>query len=326
MRVVGEIHCWHWRGRPVCAYAGGSVRDRLAALSLFPRTSLKRRCLYGMMQLAVRLGLDRVMARMIDAPDALLSAEECRGLVERIGNLYGGEMVEWLITWPAMATRRRLYLVYRIPARSILGVAKIGAGTFNQRQLENEAAMLERLAGESHPFAVPSVRMQASWTSERAVLVLDGLPAAHRACSGWEAREAANMICAHLQSLDVPKRRVMLCEVAWGREVSGLPEAFDACFAHGDLGPGNMALMPDGRVLLYDWENASCEAPMETERVGFWLACNQRAVLREPQERYVDMVQEFSDVPEADIRFALAFLAAHDNLAASRMLRGIVNR
>ena len=58
---------------------------------------------------------------------------------------------------------------------------------------------------------------------------------------------------------------------------------------------------------------------METDRVGFWLACNQRAVLREPQERYVDMVQEFSDVPEADIRFALAFLAAHDNLAASRM-------
>lgn len=302
------------------------MRERVAALALFPRTSMRRCWLYGLMQWTVRLGLDRFVTRVTDAPDALLSAEECCELVKRIGQCYGGEAVEWLITWPAMATRRRLYLVYRIPARSVVGVAKIGAGTFNQRQLENEAAMLARLADGVHPFGVPALRRKESWTADRTVLVIDGFPVMHRPCSGREAKEAANMICAHLHLLDVPRRRVMLRDVAWGGEATGLYEAFDAVFAHGDLGPGNITMMPDGRVLLYDWENACCEAPRETDRIGFWLACNQRAVLREPQEAFVNLRREYAAVPEADVRLALVFLAAHDNLAASRMLRGIVNR
>lgn len=298
------------------------MRDRLAALSLFPRTSLKRCWFNEVMQLAVRLGLDRFMTHMTDSPDALLPADACRELLERIKQCYGGDPLEWLITWPAMATRKRLYILYRVRARGLVGVVKIGAGVSNARQFENEAAMLTHLAGVAHPFAVPSVRMQESWPADRTVLVLDGFPAVGHACSGQEAKAAANMICEHLQSLDVPKRRVMLGDEQWGRSAAGLPEAFDAGFAHGDLGPGNMTMTPDGRVLLYDWENASCEAPKETDRIGFWLALHQRSVLCEPQETFANLLRVYADVPEENIRLALAFLAAHDNLAARKLLGG----
>ena len=319
-----EIACWQLRGRPICAYVDGSIRQRLAALSLFPRTSLKRRLLYWGMRSAVLLGIDRFAACKLDRLGALLSEQECRELVERIKRLYDGEAVEWLIMWPAMVTRRRLYLVYRIPARSIVGVVKIGAGDFNRRQLENEATVLARLAGGAHPFAMPRVRLRESWTGDRVVLVLDGFPAVQHAFPNQEACHKAAEICKHLDSLDVPTPQVCLAEAAWYQSMPShiwnMPENYAAVWGHGDLGPGNMAMLADGRVFLFDWENASCEAPKETDRVGFWLALHQREVLRDPQQGLSDLMDAHGDMPEDAIKPVLCYLAAHENLAAMKML------
>lgn len=323
MRDGEHICCWRFRGRPICAYAGGTVRQRLAALSLFPRTSLKRRWLYWGMRSAVLLGVDRLLMCKCDKLDALLSIQECCELVERIRRLYDGEAVEWLIMWPAMVTRRRLYLVYRVPALSVVGVVKIGAGAFNRQQLENEATVLARLAGGEHPFAMPRVRLQESWSDARVMLMLDGFPAVLRAILKKEAARKAIDICQHLDLLDVPTPQVSLADASWYQSMPqhtwNMPELYEAVWAHGDLGPGNMAMFPDGGVLLFDWENASCEAPKETDRVGFWLAMHQNEVLRDPVKGFGNLIHDHHGVAENDIKLALLYLAAHENLSAMKI-------
>lgn len=324
MSGAGAVIRWEWRGRPLCAYAaGGAPSERRETLSLFPRSSRKRRLLYDAMRFSAGMGIDRWVMPVADPLDGLLSREECHGLVERLRGMYEGARVEWLITWPAMLSRERLYVLYRVPAMAVAGVVKIGAGAFNARQLSNEATVLERLADGAHPFGVPAVRIKAEWPDHRTVLALDGFARDHRACSLDEAREAADAVCAHLPSIPVPKARLRLAETAWfpHQEATGLgDEEFEAVFAHGDLGPGNLDRAPDGRVLLYDWENASLEAPRATDRVGFWLALRQRGVLRAPLAERDRLKQDHGDLGDRDLRLALCFLAAHDNLAARRLL------
>ena len=323
MRDGEHIYCWRVRGRLVCAYSSGSIRQRLASLSLFPRTSLKRRWLYWGMRSAVLLGVDRLLMCKCEKLDALLSNQECCALVERIKQLYHSDTVEWLITWPAMVTRRRLYLLYRIPARSVVGVVKIGAGGFNRQQLENEASVLARLAEGGHPFAMPRVRLQETWSDARVMLMLDGFPAVLRAVSKKKAIRNAAAICRYLQSLDVPMREVSLMDATWYPSVREhareMPATYEAVWAHGDLGPGNMAMLSDGRVFLFDWENASCEAPKETDRVGFWLALHQDEVLGDPRQGLSDLMDAHGDIPEDAVKQALCYLAAHDNLAAVKI-------
>ncbi len=93
-------------------------------------------------------------------------------------------------------------------------------------------------------------------------------------------------------------------------------------FAHGDLGSGNMLKEGRGGIFLFDWENASMQAPVWTDTVGLWLACRQRQVLRSPSAMAIALREEWASVPEQELVFALAFLCAHGNLAATRILEG----
>jgi len=75
-----------------------------------------------------------------------------------------------------------------------------------------------------------------------------------------------------------------------------------------------------GGVFLFDWENASLQAPVQVDPVGLWLACRQRQILRSPQAMARALSRHFGDPPGNAILFALAFLCAHGNLAAAKIL------
>ncbi len=96
----------------------------------------------------------------------------------------------------------------------------------------------------------------------------------------------------------------------------------DVGLAHGDLGPGNM--LTDGKdgLFLFDWENASMQAPVWTDAVGLWIALHQRAILSDPRQMVTSLRSHWMAVPEDALSFALAFLCAHGNLAATRLLEG----
>jgi len=324
------IH-WRWRDRPVCAYAaGGTAKDRLDALSLFPRPWFRRRVLYEGMRVVTGMRLDAVIAHGEDSPDALLSIAELRGLLRDVCRAHSVDRVNWLITWPALIERRRLYILYSVPGTAMAGVVKIGTGLFNKRQLQNEAAALNLLAGSAHPFGLPSVLFDRDETADRTVLALGGFSAPYSACALGIAEAIAQQVCAHLPEVCPAAAPLRLKDAAWyarcGDErirkhlVAGEDAQYETAFAHGDLGPGNMGRMHDGRVLLFDWENASAEAPRYTDAVGYWIACHQRVILGAPAAALDKLKREGLVPSDRDLVLALCFLAGHENLAARHLL------
>jgi aminoglycoside phosphotransferase (APT) family kinase protein len=172
-------------------------------------------------------------------------------------------------------------------------VVKIGAGNFNRRQFQNEAESLRRLAGLAHPFAIPAVLFEHSLDDDRYLLAVGGFPSHLRSMSAAQASHRSASVIEHLASLR---------------------------FAHGDLGPGNMLVDDDGGLFLFDWENASAAAPARVDEIGFWLSLRQGRALRAPRGQVEALRRDFRDVPETELRAALDFLRARDNLAATRLL------
>jgi len=331
-----RVCCWTVRNRPVMAYAAGTVKDRLRAIDLFPRSSFKRRLLAFGVRHAVSRGSKWRFSSVRDSIDPLLPPEDLKLLLDEIKKAVGATEVNWLVTWPARPERKRIYLIVRAPEGGGIHVVKIGAGEFNRRQLRNEAAVLQSLAGSSHPFAIPSVLVERALTGGRTALVLGGFPDSWRPLSAGLAESRGAEMIAHLKGLPVPVSSMRLKECDWfsafcdqapagiasRRLLESMDDPVEVGFAHGDLGPGNMLKDDANRTWLFDWENASVQAPILTDPAGLWLAMRQREVLRGPANMRSAFRAQWGSVPEPTLLAALAFLCAHGNLAATRLLEG----
>jgi len=331
-----QICFWKIGGRPVMAYAAGSVQDRIRALDLFPVSSLKRRWLARLIRWAILSRVDGVFASVQSSVGPLLSVADLASLLAKIETTSKAPQSEWLVTWPAQPERERVYLISRDASASAIGVVKIGAGDFNGRQLRNEAAMLRQLAGAPHPFTVPSVLFEQELSDGRWALALNRFPRRLKPVPVGQAEAVGQTVVAHLRQLPVPAPRLHLCDCEWLPAFrKQAPPCVAACewlkneeteldvgLAHGDLGPGNM--LTDGKdgLFLFDWENASMQAPVWTDAVGLWIALHQRAILSDPRQMVTSLRSHWMAVPEDALSFALAFLCAHGNLAATRLLEG----
>ena len=330
----GGLRCWSIGGRPLLAYAEGA-RDRvLRSLDMFPRTTIKRAAIHGLIRLLIAMRLEKWAAFRCTSASDLLSAEELESLLNSVRAAGGGGAVDGLLTWPAQLDRRRLYLVFRAQGSPTVGVVKIGEGEFNVRQLRNEADALGKLAATPQPFSLPKVLFGQEWPGGRAALALGGFPAQSRRVPPKKAAVAGADIAAHLRARTVPAARLRIRDCDWftafchrvpalatsPQWVGRAAAEIEVGFAHGDLGPGNMRDDGSGGVFLFDWENASVQAPILTDAVGFWLACRQRSALRHPVRVVAALRGHFSDSPDQDLLSALAFLCAHGNLAAIQML------
>lgn len=286
---------WQWGTRPLLAYPAGCRAGRLRALDLFPRASLKRCAIQAGIRMLAATGLDAWVGRPCDPPGGLFSRDEIDDLLDDLRRA-GADPADWLVVWPARLERRRIYLVFRDAADGRIGVVKIGEGGFNRTQFLNEAAMLRRLQKGTNPFAVPQLIFERQIDGGRTVLALGGFPSRLRPMSAAHALDWSKQVIGHLQSL----------------APSGM--------AHGDLGPGNMLEDDGGGLFLFDWENASAEAPDRVDEIAFWMSLRQGVILRHAHEQAETLRRAFEPVPEADLRAALEFLRARDNLAAARLL------
>ncbi len=286
---------WQWGSRPLLAYSAAGRRSRLRALDLFPRTSFKRRALQAGIRMLAATGLDAWIGRPCDPPGGLLTRDEIDDLQDDLRRA-GADPADWLVVWPARPERRRIYLVFRDAADGRIGVVKIGEGDFNRAQFLNEAAMLRRLQRGTHPFAVPRLIFERQMEADRTRLALGGFPSRLRPMSAAHASDWSKQVIGHLQSL----------------APSGM--------AHGDLGPGNMLEDDGGGLFLFDWENASAEAPDRVDEIAFWMSLRQGVILRQAREQVEALRRAFEPGPDAVLRAALEFLHARDNLAAARLL------
>jgi hypothetical protein len=285
--------CGELAGRPWLAYAAGTRSQRMRALDLFPRVTLKRRVFHAGIRGLAALRADSAFCSLRDSAGDLLSRAEHAGLLDEIARAIGSAPEDWLLVWPSRPERRRLYLVFRAAATGRIGVVKIGADDFNRRQFQNEAGSLRRLAGLAHPFAIPAVLFEHDLDDERYLLALGGFPSHLRSMSAAQASHRSASVIEHLASLR---------------------------FAHGDLGPGNMLVDDGGGLFLFDWENASADAPARVDEIGFWLSLRQGRALRAPRGQVEALRRDFRGLPEAELLAALDFLRARDNLAATRLL------
>ena len=328
-----RLCCWEPGGRPWLAYAAGTRADRLRALDLFPRGTFKRRMFHAGIRVLTMVGLDSAMGTWRDSAGELLSREELASLLKSL-SAGAGDACDWLLTWPTRPERKRMYLIFHSRKCSISSVVKIGAGSFNERQLRNEATALRQLASESHPFSIPSVLFERELEGGRRALALGGFTAHLKPLSASRVSVAGLEVANHLLHRPVAQPRISLAtvpwfELFWGKAPDGAAAQrflamrdaeIEIAFAHGDLGPGNMLDDGSAGVFLFDWENASPQAPILTDELGFWLACRQRAALRKPRVLAAQARTRFAGSPEIDLLAALGFLCAHDNLAATCLL------
>lgn len=290
-----DLVVWQRGSRLLLAYPAGGRRNRLRALDLFPRASLKRRALHAGIRMLAAAGLDAAIGRRCDPPGGLLSRAGIDALLDDLRKA-GADPAEWLVVWPARPERRRIYLVFRDADDGRIGVLKIGEGEFNRTQLLNETAMLRRLQEGTHPFAVPRVIFGREMDGDRFALALGGFPARLRPMGAAQASICSVQVIQHLATL------------ASGPRV------------HGDLGPGNMLEDDNGGLFLLDWENASADAPAWVDEVGFWLSLRQGRILCHAREQAGELRRAFESTPEAGLRLALEFLRERDNLAAAKIL------
>lgn len=285
---------WRLGTRPILAYASGSRSAKRRALELFPRNSCRRHWLYAAINILALAGLERFLTAQTTSAGALLDVTEIYDLLEAV--CQGGVVPrDWLLLWPARIERERLYLVFRAASAAQMGVIKMGAGPANARRLMNEANTLRQLAGQPHPFTIPSVLWIKELSGERTALALGGFPSHGRTPRRTPATIWSERVLAHLASLE-PKGII-----------------------HGDLGPGNMALAADGGLFLFDWEHSAVGQLALIDRLGFWLSLRQRQVVRHPLRWANKLKEEFTDFAETDRVRSVEYLAALDNLAAQKI-------
>jgi len=331
-----KLCCWELRGRPVMAYAEGSAENHRCAVDLFPCTTFKRSLLARAVRLAVFWRIEWRFCSLRESAGSILRAADLVSLLASVKEAGDGAEMDWLLTWPAQPERQRVYLIFRPRTGGSLGVVKIGAGEFNGRQLRNEAVALKQLAASSHPFSVPSLLFERELPEGRVALATGGFPSHRQSVSSTQATGFGHEVIEHLRRISVPVSQMRPGDCDWmpafrdqapscvqTRHVLDAADTrIEVGFAHGDLGPGNMLKEGKGGIFLFDWENASMQAPIRTDAVGLWLACRQRHVLRSPSDMARALRAQWASVPEQEILFALAFLCAHGNLAATQILEG----
>lgn len=180
-----------------------------------------------------------------------------------------------------------------------LGYAKVGINELTSRLVHHERRVLDDLA-RSHPAVIcaPTVLSFESWR-DLSVLVLSSLPrgTTRRAPSSEVVArgmvEVASVGGTTRQPLRLsPFSRALRARVGavrghpWGDRVAEpvlatLHELADSSFSfgrwHGDWHPGNMAAGTNGRLLLWDWERSSDNAPVGLDALHLLL---QTGVLR----------------------------------------------
>lgn len=330
---AGGLRCWRMLGRPLVAHLAAAPDRGYRALDLFPRATVRRAGIHRAIRSLLAARLERWASVRRDSAVEWLSSSDLESLIDAARRAGGGADVEWLLTWPACPARKRLYLVFRAHGASTVGVVKIGAGVFNVHQLRNEARVLESLPSKPHPFSIPAFRFLRDLSRDRVALVLGEFPVQSRPVPAAKAAMFAQEVAEHFREA-MPVSRLRMGAADWfqgfrGRDWTGVgpgrllameDREIDVGFAHGDLGPGNMLDNGMGGVFLFDWENASLQAPVLVDSVGFWLACRQRKTLGAPGRLAAEMSAHFSGSSEMDLLAVLGFLCAHENLAAIRVL------
>lgn len=232
--------------------------------------------------------------------------------------------------WPSRAARRRVYLHVSRYGKLPALFGKLAFGEPDSGCLRNERRALEALAAVGLPFELPRVLHAQGAAGAELVLFERQSFAASPAVGSPDPWVAAFRGTPRVVPFDDVARlpwwqafcagsvgQSPFADVVRQRATGGMRVAT----VHGDLAPGNVRRLPSGRVCVFDWESYDPSGPAETDRVHYWVGSRQARVLRNPRRSRISLLgcAAQQGISVSDTLFALAFLVAHGNMAATAL-------
>jgi len=167
------------------------------------------------------------------------------GIAPRVADALGFDRVELAAALPREGTRAHRAVIAVLHDRELVAFCKVSS---RASELRHEASMLEALqACELEHIAVPRV---LDLLELAAVSVLLLSPLAARGNTGRSMGSPEHNALVELAALSDNLSPVL------GREAGLVP-------VHGDFTGWNSAPLPDGRLALWDWEEARLGLPLE---------------------------------------------------------------
>ena len=301
---------------------------RRVALGLLHPVSRRRRIYQRVLGLAMRLGIDGLLAQRVDDP---LDDPGIDNLLRELGSILNQPDLEAAVFWPPETSRGRVYLHLfdrRQRACSPVGFAKVSLDDVNDRRLNHEAMVLAELSRHpSNALHVPAVLARGEVAGHQVVVTEPLPPDAQPISARLSAFPAAcvRAFAGEAKSIRAEELPALSWWPAYRQHLNGRGDAFDTQLralaaggvavrrAHGDFGPSNI-FETTGGLWVLDWEESAADAPMLADEITFDLGVNARRIAGDP----VGALREFADrrlrtaddARRAEILMALAFRAA----------------
>ncbi|MFH1921975.1 MAG: hypothetical protein ABIP48_19085 [Planctomycetota bacterium] len=242
------------------------------------------------------LRLDHWIAERVTAPSFRNGFDLVRWL-EKVRRRMSQPELTATVVWPPPArSLGRLYVHLLSRQGQRVAFAKVSFDDYNDLCLRNEGEALVKLAGLGPTaFRVPGAIDQGEFQGHR-YLVMEPLPADAVAVEPSWFMVKANVADEYAGPVRKIGSGELKSQCWWQRfrsQTTGISaftceldrmgyEDVPVCRAHGDLAPHN--IVRAGRHLwVYDWEEASESAPIRTDEIRFFLALQQRRILRQPR-------------------------------------------
>jgi len=324
-------------GRPVLATPCEPLELRLAGLMRFHAYTGRRLMYRRVMRALMRLGLDHWFAEDAESPLNPALGFDFNGWLEEVRREMAAPGLTASVFWPTEAYRKRIYVhLFDARARPV-GFVKVSLNDDNDERLGREAVMLHELEGLSLTRSrVPRVLADKRWRGRR-YLILEPVP--ERAVPRHDPSFPAGLV----DEFAGPARTVAGEEIdslSWWARYQRRLTAEDAPFdaelrrwiaggvrvrrQHGDFGRHNV-VMVDGHPWVFDWEEASDDAPAITDEVSIWTTAQIRDVTTRPGYFARRFAERFlrGATPErrCDIMTAVAFRYSRGMFTAAAIIR-----
>jgi len=324
-------------GNPVIALPARSRAARLRSTTHINGFTPKRWLFKNLLKGAVALGVDRLLTSAVRDPLHEYSGIETRAFIAALNRVLDDRVatisIRW--PWPVWADRGRIYVYAFDRQGRVLAFTKIVLEEKQDRQLRNEAEMLNALKDGTRRCRVPKPIALDS-IDGRLYLVTEPLPERLRPLrqdSAFPAEAAAE--------LAGPVRTVpgaALFAMPWwlrfeeeARSVPGLAASMKArfdgrmaqtCRVHGDFSPKNI-LRDGGDYWIVDWETGSLEGPRFADPLYYQLEARPQECEQRPVETLEALFRQYDTGEEggiAALAAALAYLYSVDCVEARRLL------
>ena len=330
--MITECILIRWNHRKIAAFPQSiSYRRRLQLVSLLPADTWRK---WLINRVILRLPLLLIPPRFRQKVQAVSLFAAWNKLIAVDQKLERSSLYRpaWMIQWPSLEYRKRIYLYSHDETEQRSYFAKFSFGSPDTERLCNERRALSLLSERpDFTFQLPTLISTAVIDSCE-LLVFEAFESDSKPIEKTRPGFPETWI----ESFRGDSDEVTINDVQvldWWSEFTGASgaltnlrqflascrqETIGLASIHGDLGPGNVRVLPNGSHCIYDWENFTTKGPAETDRLHYWIALQHRRCLKNPESVLSELI-EFSRqqaISPLDLAMALAFLISKDSLAA----------